>query len=222
MKTEIEIVPQVTVPGVKIQAQQFALYNVHLHQFLLTLSRLMNGVQEMDFANSGAGMSRSEATVIWADWSRAKAEWQRALKFRDMPVTGGLETQYSVLLQTQNQMLSAVNVRAQRLLQALRNLAERVLSSDSAKQEFDIQTPDEAAIAYHISYCDEIVGDYVGTVSSEGFDRGLTIPAHTELGTVVPPESMAEATTFEPSPTAPSAMPVGDVADTPSSVPAQN
>ena len=222
MKTELEIVPQVTVPGEKIQVQRFELSNVHLHQVLLTISRAMNAVVEMDASNSGAGMSRGEAKAIGSDWARVKAEWTRALKYRGLNVTGGIENTFNVLLLTQNQMLSMVNVRGQRVVQALRNLAERMLSSDSAKQEYDIQLTDQEAIEAHIGYCTEVIADYIGVVSGEEFTRGLEIPAHTHLGTVVPPESMGESTSFEPSAEAHESVSVPDVSDVPSKVPAQS
>jgi hypothetical protein len=221
MKTELEIVPQVTVPGERIQVQQFSISNVHLHQVTLTLSRLMNAILEMDMSNSGSGVSRAEAYAIQSDWKRVNVEWERALKHRGLPPTGGIENTFNVLLVTQNQMLSMVNVRGQRVVQALRNLAERLLACDSAKQEYDVQLTDESAINEHIAYCTEVLGDYVGVVTGEGFNRGLEIPAHTHLGTVIPPESMGEATSFEPSPEAHSSVPVGDFADVPSKVPAQ-
>jgi len=221
MKTELQIVPQTTVPGEKIQVQDFELSNVHLHQVGLTLSRTMNAILEMDMANSGAGMSQSEAAAIQSDWTRVNAEWARALEFRGLHPTGGIEATYHLLLLTQNQMLSMVNVRGQRTVQALRNLAERLLSCDSAKQEYDIQATDEKAIQYHIDYCTRVLADYVGTVTDATFTRGLEIPAHTFLGTVVPPESMGESSSFEPSAEAHENVSVPDVADVPSKVPAQ-
>jgi hypothetical protein len=182
---------------------------------------MMNAILEMDMSNSGSGVSQSEAKAIQADWARVNAEWARALKYRGLNPTGGIENTFNVLLLTQNQMLSMVNVRGQRTVQALRNLAERLVACDSAKQEFDIQKTDEEAVEAHLVYCTEVLGDYIGTVSGEDFNRGLEIPAHTHLGTVVPPENMGEASSFEPSPEAHENIPVPDVADVASKVPQQ-
>jgi hypothetical protein len=221
MKTQLEIVPQVTIPGEKIQVQRFEVSNVHLHQVTLTISRMMNAILEMDMSNSGSGVSQSEAKAIQADWTRVNAEWTRALKYRGLNPTGGIENTFNVLLLTQNQMLSMVNVRGQRTVQALRNLAERLVACDSAKQEFDIQATDEEAVNAHLVYCTEVLADYIGTINAGEFNRGLEIPAHTHLGTVVPPENMGEASSFEPSPEAHENIPVPDVVDVASKVPPQ-
>lgn len=221
MKTELEVVPQFTKPGNKIQVQQFKIVNVHLHRVLLTSSRTMNAMLEMDAANSNAGMAAAEARSILSDWNRVKTEWARALEYRGLAPTGGYEHTNNVLLITPNQILSISNVRTQSALQAIRGFCERVLSSDSASQEFDIQRTDEVAIAQHITYVDTVLADYIGTVSDTEFQRGLEIPAHTHLGGVTPPESLGEAVTSEPGPNIHDGVPVPDVADVPSTVPPQ-
>lgn len=219
MKTELDIVAHQVVPAEKIQVQKYELRNVHIHQVVQTISRLMNAMVEMDGANSSSGLSRDEAYAINQDWVRVQTEWNRALKYRGLPTSGGHEEHYFVLVMTPNQILSLGNVRVSRALSAFRSLCMILLMSDSAIQEYDIQVALENSVKKQFDYLGEVLADYIGVVSdSDDFDRGLYIPAHTHLGVVVPPESMGEAHTYEPSPTRPAGA-IPDVADIPSSVP---
>lgn len=219
MKTELELVTQVPIPGAKIQTHRYSMSNKHLHRVMEVLSRMANAMIELDAGNSGAGMSRSEARDIWDDWTVLKHEWQRAQDNAGLPPTGGHETGLFIAFITQTQVLAIGNVRIRSVLNGLLGLADRVLNADSAKQEFDIQAKDAEYIQSHIDYVEGILSDYVGTVTGAEFNRGLSVAAHTHLGTVVPPENLGLADAYEPSHVA-AAGPSPDVPDAPSGIPA--
>ena len=123
-----------------------------------------------------------------------------------------------MLLLTPNQILGINNVRVQRIVSALRSLVERFITSDSASAEYDVAPLDTAAVNRHIAYLDEVIRDYAGVVTADGYDRGLTIPAHTHLGAVVPPESLGESQSIEPTWNQPAGI-IPDVPDVPSGIP---
>lgn len=217
--TNLDMQKQKVLGGESIAVHKWTLSNVHFHQLGCALSRLQMAVLECDSNNSTGQMIPHDAEGIFAEWKRAKLEWQRALKWRHL-APAAQEKVLSILAVTDNEALRTVNVKCRRLVDAVATLIHKLVYSDSAKLQYGVGPADERKVTEQMAYVEEILIDYVGTgeLKDGKWDTGMEVAAFEHLGVVVPPINLHEAQVQEASPAAPD-TPSPDAPDTPSTVP---
>ena len=220
MITNLTLQKQVVRGGESHAVFKWTMGNVHLHQVAHVLSRLQLAMNESDSNNTTGQMVSYDAESFWSEWQRARSEWTRALKWRNL-APAPQEKILSILCITDNEQLRTVNVKCRRVVMALATLLHKIAYCDSAKLQFGIGPRDEKVIAEQMDYVEEVLKDYVGTgaVGENGAaDTGRDVSAFPHLGVVVPPINLHETQVQEPSPAAPE-VPAPDAPDTPSTVP---
>jgi len=220
MITNLKLQQQVVLGGEEHAVFKWTMANVHLHQVAHVISRLQLGMTESDSNNTTGQMIPHDAASFFDEWNRAKAEWARAKKWRQL-APAPQEKILSVLCITDNEQLRTVNVKCRRVVMALATLLHKMSYCDSAKLQFGLGTKDEQILDQQFSYVEEILVDYIGTGASGDngtYDVGRQVSDFAHLGVVVPPINLHEAQIQEPSPAAPT-VPAPDAPDTPSTIP---
>jgi len=220
MITNLALQQQVILGGEEIAVHKWQVNNVHLQQVGHVLSRLQMAMIECDSNNTTGQMIPADAESFYAEWQRAKAEWERTKKWRNL-APAPQEKILTVLAVTDNEQLRTVNVKCRRVVMAIASLLHKLVYCDSSKLQYGLGTTDEQKLQQHFDYVEEVLLDYVGTGAGDisGYDVGRSVSAFEHLGVIVPPINLHEAQVQEPSPAAPS-VPAPDAKDTPSTVPA--
>lgn len=212
MRTEIEIVSPVVNPGRKIQCVSYEVRNYLVHQVAHQVSLLMLGFLESDSGNSVGQSSARETRGMWKGWTLVKAEWERLKRHRDAPWAKH-EYQFSILVPHVNEIMSANNMKVQRVCWQLQQLARLLAGLDSASMQSWVGPADIGEIEELLLQTEEVLKEYWGTgAKGEGvFDTGLEMPEY-KVGTLIPDLDRNAATVWEPSTEAP-VSPYADAPD---------
>jgi len=220
MITELELVQQVVVGGEKIKVHKWSLNNVHLHQFLHTLSRAQLGLIETDANNASSFVNAEASAMLQSAWTQAKFEWDLAKRWRGLE-QANLEKTFNVLAITDNECMRIPNTKVQRVCYAIATILHKVVYCDSAKMQYAISDANIRVIERQMAYVDAVISAYMGTGVEKddgSADVGMDVPDYAFVGTVKPPLNLHQVTVSEPSPSAPD-IPAMDAPDTASTVP---
>lgn len=220
MITELDLVPQVVIGGEKIKVHKWTLNNVHLHQFLHTLSKAQIGLLETDANNASSFVNAEASQMLASAWAQAKFEWSLAKQWRGLEQANLAKT-FAVLAITDNECLRIPNTKIQRVCYAIATIIDKGAYCDSAKMQYAISDANIRVIERQMAYLDAVIAAYMGTGLEKddgSSDTGMDVPDYAFVGTVKPPLNLHQATVSEPSPAAPD-VPAPDAPDTASTVP---
>jgi hypothetical protein len=208
MITELQVMPQEVLPGHKIMVTEYQIRNYRMHASLEGLSRLTLYTLECDSNNTVTKVTPRNARAILAQWSVVKDEFEFALAHNDTP-TGSYEMGYKVNLLHQTQIQRVRNVKMKRVITELFNLAQVLMSVDSANTQGYIAPDDEATVKETFRVVDDVIARWLGDGTFGNL--GKTAPAFEILGDIVPNESGSYAVMMEPS----AIRPMGQLPDVP-------
>jgi hypothetical protein len=209
MITELNKIPQDVMPGHKIDVAEYKIRNYRMHGTLESLSRLSLFVLECDSNNTVTKVTPRNARQILSQWELVKNEFEFGLKHNDSP-HGAYEMAYTILLLHQTQIQRVRNIKMKRVIAELYNLAQVLMSVDSANTQTYVDGVDSDTVKEAFKVVDDVMMRWLGT--GQIGNLGTTAPAFEILGDIVPNEVGSYAQMLEPTAIRPEGM-LPDVPD---------